>query len=115
MTLQEVIERLREMKVFHEKNEKNLEALDIAISSAEALVEEEAKLNHYELYRFRSTDRFCPKDFFQIRTENDTSWLVIGRKLSNSEIEEFDLEYVGESMSYKRVQSEIKRLSMKHL
>lgn len=40
MTLQEVIERLRDMKVFHEKNEKNLEALDIAIRSAEVFAEE---------------------------------------------------------------------------
>lgn len=111
MTLQEVIERLSQMKVFHAKNEKNLEALDIAIRSAEAFVAEEATLNYYELYRFRSTDTHYPKDVLQICTENDTTWLVIDRALSDPEIEEFNLEYVGEYMSYKRVQSAINRLS----
>ena len=69
-------------------------------------------MNHYALYKFRKEDKRYPKDFLQIHTENDTSWLVIGRELSYSEIEEFDLEYVGERMSYEIVQSEIKRLSM---
>lgn len=69
-------------------------------------------MNNYALYKFRNTDKRYPKDFLQIHTENDTSWLVIGRELSYSEIEEFDLEYIGERMSYEMVQSEIKRLSM---
>ena len=69
-------------------------------------------MNNYALYKFRNTDKRYPKDFLQIHTEINTSWLVIGRELSYSEIEEFDLEYVGERMSYERVQSEIKRLSM---
>ena len=68
-------------------------------------------MNNYALYKFRSTDRRYPKDFLQIHTENDVSWLVIGRELSYSEIEEFDLEYVGERMSYEMVQSEIKRIT----
>ena len=51
------------------------------------------------------------KTSYKIHTEHDTVWLVIGRELSNPEIEEFDLEYIGERMSYERVQSEIKRLS----
>jgi hypothetical protein len=69
-------------------------------------------LNNYALYKFRSTDKRYPKDFLQIHTEDDTSWLVIGRELSYSEIEEFDLEYIGERMSYEMVLREIKRLSM---
>lgn len=69
-------------------------------------------MNYYALYKFRNEDKRYPKDFLQIHTEDDTSWLVIGRELSYSEIEEFDLEYVGERMSYEMVQSEIKRLSM---
>ena len=69
-------------------------------------------MNYYALYKFRNTDKRYPKDFLQIHTENDTSWLIIGRELSYSEIEEFDLEYIGERMSYEMVQSEIKRLSM---
>ena len=68
-------------------------------------------MNNYALYKFRNEDKRYPKDFLQVHTENDTSWLVIGRELSNPEIEEFDLEYIGERMSYEMVQSEIKRLS----
>lgn len=68
-------------------------------------------MNNYALYKFRNEDKHYPKDFLQVHTENDTSWLVIGRELSNPEIEEFDLEYIGERMSYERVQSEIIRLS----
>lgn len=70
-------------------------------------------MNNYALYRFRGTDTHHPKDFLQICIKNDTSWLVIGRALSDPEIEKFNLEYVGERMSYKMVQREIKRLSMK--
>jgi hypothetical protein len=69
-------------------------------------------LNYYALYKFRNTDKRYPKDFLQIHTEINTSWLIIGRELSYSEIVEFDLEYIGERMSYEMVQSEIKRLSM---
>jgi hypothetical protein len=69
-------------------------------------------LNNYALYKFRSADKRYPKDFLQIHTEINTSWLIIGRELSYSEIVEFDLEYIGERMSYEMVQSEIKRLSM---
>lgn len=70
-------------------------------------------MNNYALYRFRSTDTHYPKDFVQIYIENDTSWLIIDRALSDPEIEEFNLEYVGERMSYKMAQREIKRLSIK--
>ena len=69
-------------------------------------------MNNYSLYKFRSTDKRYPKDFLQIHIENNTSWLIIGRELNYSEIEEFDLEYIGERMSYEMVQSEIKRICM---
>ena len=68
-------------------------------------------MNNYALYRFRNEDKRYPKDFLQIHTESNTSWLIIGRELSYSEIEEFDLEYVGERMSYEMVQSEIRRIT----
>ncbi len=68
-------------------------------------------MNYYALYKFRNEDKRYPKDFLQIHTEINTSWLKIGRELSNPEIEEFDLECIGERMSYEMVQSEIKRLS----
>lgn len=68
-------------------------------------------MNNYALYKFRSTDKRYPKDFLQIHTEINTSWLIIGRELSYSEIEEFDLECIGERMSYERVQSEIRRIT----
>ena len=68
-------------------------------------------MNYYALYKFRSTDKRYPKDFLQIHTKHNTSWLIIGRELSYQEIEEFDLEYIGERMSYEMVQSEIKRVS----
>ena len=69
-------------------------------------------MNYYALYKFRNTDKLYPKDFLQIHTEKNTSWLIIGRELSYSEIEEFDLEYVGERMSYEMALREIERLSI---
>ena len=68
-------------------------------------------MNYYALYKFRNTDKRYPKDFLQIHTEINTSWLIIGRELSYSEIEEFDLECIGERMSYEMVLCEIKRIT----
>ena len=65
----------------------------------------------YSLYRFRKRDKRYPRDYVQVHIELDKEWLVMGRKVSNSEIEMFDLEYIGERMTYARVKSEIERLS----
>ena len=68
-------------------------------------------MNYYALYHFRKNDGRYPHERVQIYTHKKTSWLIMGRELDEGEIEEFDLEYIGERMSYERVQSEIKRLS----
>lgn len=68
-------------------------------------------MNYYALYRFRKNDSRYPHDRVQVYTHKKTSWLIMGRELNEGENEEFDLEYIGERMSYEMVQSEIKRLS----
>ena len=49
----------------------------------------------YSLYRFRKRDKRYPRDYVQVHIELDKEWLVMGRNLSNSEIEMFELEYIG--------------------
>lgn len=65
----------------------------------------------YSLYRFRKTHARYPYDRVQVHTHKNDSWLVMERELDNAEVETFDLEYVGENMTYDRVQSEIARMS----
>lgn len=76
------------------------EQAEIRANAPETLQEDNAFMNRMRTVSFRNMEE----------SELRRLWLIIGRELSDPEVEEFDLEYVGERMSYERVQSEIKRL-----
>lgn len=65
----------------------------------------------YSLYKFRKKHANYPYDRVQVHVNKNDSWLVMERELDNAEVEAFDLEYIGENMTYDRVQSEIARMS----
>lgn len=69
--------------------------------------------NFYYLYRFRKSHNKYPHDYIQLHTEGFTTWLIIGRKLPDEELESFDLQYCGERMTYDQCQKEIIRTSIR--